>query len=148
MYVYTCITIHMHRDPFDSIWSEFQRIVSKSHVGSISSISFDEKVWNYNAEMLSTEYLNMLSVQYRDIEKNFNFNDYIYVKYEDLKNEKNNIEVRKIEIVYQFFLHVFYFSDFFCIILVCATIVCGFDMFFCCFFCHFLLACLLRLLSS
>ena len=47
------------RDPFDSIWSEYQRRLSTSHVGAIPKKNFDWVRWIVNAGYLSYQYLEM-----------------------------------------------------------------------------------------
>eukprot|EP00981_Chlorochromonas_danica_P010899 scaffold3532_cov182-Ochromonas_danica.AAC.2 len=80
------------RDPFDSIWSEFQRRVSKSHVGGILRQEFDWRRWQANAASLSHYYFKMWAVEHAGIERVFKLEDYIYVKYEDLKHPKRRLK--------------------------------------------------------
>ena len=47
------------RDPYDSIWSEFQRRVTQSHVEGILKNFFDWNRWQANAASLSHEYNDM-----------------------------------------------------------------------------------------
>jgi hypothetical protein len=44
------------RDPFDSIWSEYQRRVSHSHVDGIPKKGFDWHRWQANAAAMSHSY--------------------------------------------------------------------------------------------
>jgi hypothetical protein len=99
------------RDPYDAIWSEFQRIVTKSHVGGIDKKTFDQSKWQHNVATLSGDY-NQMWVQYTTIERTYDKKDILYVKYEDLKNEKTRIsEMQKLadflEILVCMCLHVF-----------------------------------------
>lgn len=57
------------RDPFDSIWSEYQRRVSSNHVGTISKVEFDWVRWIVNAGYLSYQYLRMWDEHYAYIFK-------------------------------------------------------------------------------
>lgn len=59
------------RNPFDSIWSEFQRRVSKSHVSGINRIGFDWHRWQANACSLSHMYFQMWNAHHAGIEKHF-----------------------------------------------------------------------------
>eukprot|EP00607_Mallomonas_marina_P000913 CAMPEP_0182438322 /NCGR_PEP_ID=MMETSP1167-20130531/85677_1 /TAXON_ID=2988 /ORGANISM="Mallomonas Sp, Strain CCMP3275" /LENGTH=423 /DNA_ID=CAMNT_0024631617 /DNA_START=1134 /DNA_END=2405 /DNA_ORIENTATION=- len=59
------------RNPYDTIWSEFQRIMTTSHVGLVSSIDFDWSNWATKALQLAHLYFDMLRVQYATILKRF-----------------------------------------------------------------------------
>lgn len=52
------------RNPYDSIWSEYQRLLSGSHVKGIKAQSFDWNRWHANVADLSHAYHNMLSKDY------------------------------------------------------------------------------------
>jgi len=82
------------RNPFDSIWSEFQRRVSKSHVGGIDTKAFDWSQWQAHAASLASDYKQMWTVQYTGIEHPSGYakEDIIYIKYEDLKNETTRVQ--------------------------------------------------------
>ena len=52
------------RNPYDSIWSEYQRLVSRSHVEGVQKANFDWSRWHANAADLSHAYHRMLSNDY------------------------------------------------------------------------------------
>ncbi len=57
------------RDPYDSIWSEFQRRMSDSHVGGIPHDVFDVILWLSHVCNLANRYLEMWSNQYKVLEQ-------------------------------------------------------------------------------
>jgi hypothetical protein len=77
------------RDPFDSIWSEFQRRVSQSHVAGIPKDSFSWHRWQANAMNLAHAYFDMWKLDHEVIERQLPSSSYLYVKYEDLKDKGN-----------------------------------------------------------
>jgi hypothetical protein len=79
------------RDPYDSIWSEYQRRLSKSHVDGIVRSGFSWQRWQANAASLAHYYYDMWAVEHAGIERMFQIDDYIYVKYEDLKDEHHRL---------------------------------------------------------
>jgi len=79
------------RDPFDSIWSEFQRRVSQSHVSGIPKESFSWARWQANAAALSHLYDEMWKRHHVAMEKHWSLNNVLYVKYEDLKNKQTRV---------------------------------------------------------
>ena len=85
------------RDPYYSIWSEFERACSKSHVGGILKKDFNENKWKEAAMHLSHQYQNMWAVQYADMEENFAKKDILYIEYDELKNKETRVEtLRKV----------------------------------------------------
>lgn len=52
------------RNPYDAIWSEYQRLLSGSHVNGIKAESFDWNRWHANCADLSHAYHSMLSHDY------------------------------------------------------------------------------------
>jgi hypothetical protein len=79
------------RDPFDSIWSEYQRRITQSHVGGVLKANFDWPRWQANAAALSHQYHLMWAVHHAGIEKHFAPKDILYLKYEDLKNRATRV---------------------------------------------------------
>jgi hypothetical protein len=79
------------RDPFDSIWSEYQRRLTQSHVHGIKRFNFDWSRWQANAASLSNNYAQMWKQQYMGIEKKFKKYDILYIKYEDLKRKSTRV---------------------------------------------------------
>jgi hypothetical protein len=80
------------RDPFDSIWSEFQRRVSQSHVQGIPKETFSWARWQANAANLAHAYNDMWSLDHELIERQLGKDGFLYVKYEDLKNKEKRVE--------------------------------------------------------
>ncbi len=79
------------RDPFDSIWSEYQRRVSQSHVSGVLKEGFNWHRWQANAANLAHAYLDMWKLDHDLIERQSTSKDYLYIKYEDLKNKANRV---------------------------------------------------------
>lgn len=94
------------RDPYDSIWSEYQRRVSKSHVDGILKGSFDWKRWQANAASMAHYYHEMWAVEHAGIERSFQPEDYIYVKYEHLKDPSTRIGTLKAIIDFLRYKHI------------------------------------------
>ena len=87
------------RNPYDSIWSEYQRSLFLDHVGVVSRTSFNRKHWEQAAMNLARDYAIMGKTHYAELEKRFSANDYIYVRYEDLLHQTRRYdELRKIAI--------------------------------------------------
>ena len=80
------------RNPFDSIWSEYQRRLTQSHVGGIKKRGFDWPRWQANAAALSNAYHQMWAVHHAGIERHFAERDYLYVRYEDLRDKQRRVE--------------------------------------------------------
>lgn len=80
------------RDPYDSIWSEFQRRITQSHVGGVLKANFNWPRWQANAAALSHAYNLMWAVHHAGIEKHFAEKDILYLKYEDLKNKATRVD--------------------------------------------------------
>lgn len=83
------------RDPFDSIWSEFQRRVTQSHVQGIPKDTFNWPRWQANAASLSHEYLKMWETHHSAMERHWKAENVLYVKYEDLKNKQTRVATLK-----------------------------------------------------
>ena len=79
------------RNPFDSIWSEYQRRVTQSHVDGIRKVGFDWPRWQANAASMSTSYKNMWRYHYLGIEEAYKPQDVLYVRYEDLKDKAKRV---------------------------------------------------------
>ena len=73
------------RDPFDSIWSEYQRRVTQNHVLGINNDNFDWYRWTANAANLATGYYEMWAYHYAAIERKLRQKDILFLRYEDLK---------------------------------------------------------------
>lgn len=79
------------RDPYDSIWSEFQRRLTQSHVAGIPTSYFDWYRWQANAANLAYKYWEMWQLQYTAIEQELPRENVLYIKYEDLKNKDTRV---------------------------------------------------------
>lgn len=79
------------RDPFDSIWSEFQRRLTQSHVAGIPSSYFDWFRWQANAANMAYKYWEMWQMQYTAIERELPRENVLYIKYEDLKDKDTRV---------------------------------------------------------
>jgi len=80
------------RNPFDSIWSEYQRRLTQSHVEGVRRKNFDWSRWQANAAAMSNSYHKMWSVQYAGIEAAFEKQNILYIRYEDLKDKSKRVE--------------------------------------------------------
>lgn len=91
------------RDPFDSIWSEFQRRITQSHVSGIRQDRFNWPRWQANAASLSHAYFDMWEIEHMGIERQLKPQDILYIRYEDLRNKKTRVEaMRKIAVFLRF----------------------------------------------
>ncbi len=79
------------RDPFDSIWSEYQRRVSQSHVAGIPKANFNWHRWQANAANLAHAYYDMWQLDHSLMERQLQRDGIIYLKYEDLKNKVTRV---------------------------------------------------------
>lgn len=80
------------RNPFDSIWSEYQRRLTQSHTDGVHRNGFDWTRWQANAATLSHLYYEMNNRHYATIFKKLSKNNILVVKYEDLYNKTTRIE--------------------------------------------------------
>jgi Sulfotransferase domain len=74
------------RNPYDAIWSEYERRRSKSHSEGVLRSAFNRVTWLTHVRRFSSEYLTVWLDNYHFIENSLNDYDYLYVKYEDLRN--------------------------------------------------------------
>lgn len=79
------------RDPFDSIWSEYQRRLTQSHVSGIPTSYFDWFRWQANAANMAYRYWEMWKLHYTAIETQLPRENVLYIKYEDLKNKEKRV---------------------------------------------------------
>jgi hypothetical protein len=84
-------SVFLVRDPFDSIWSEYQRRFAKSHVGNIYRNEFDYTGWRANAASLSHFYAQMWT-HYTGMIRDYGRHNILFLKYEDLKNPNTRVE--------------------------------------------------------
>ena len=84
--------VMLYRNPFDAIWSDFQRqaSLSNNHTGVIPLSKFSSlvkrKMWWRRSKMMALSYASMLEVQYPGIEQYYSETEYMYIRYEDLLN--------------------------------------------------------------
>lgn len=91
------------RDPFDSIWSEFQRRITQSHVSGVRKNRFNWHRWQANAASLAHAYFDMWEIEHMGIERQLKPEDILYIRYEDLKNKEKRVEaMRKIAVFLRF----------------------------------------------
>lgn len=103
------------RDPFDSIWSEYQRRKTQSHVGKIQRSKFSKEDWVKNAESLALQFKKMWFTSYRKFieqhpnpnqnpnqnqNQNTNTDDealaqmaYIVPRYEEMKDDRTKFDI-------------------------------------------------------
>jgi hypothetical protein len=80
------------RNPYDAIWSEHQRRLTKSHTGSLEEYSFDWGAWFYNANELSGSYQAMVDYDYSMAESTFGSDGILYIRYEDLLDKGKRLQ--------------------------------------------------------
>ena len=107
--------IWLIRDPFESIWSEYQRRFVQitelpkdidhklnSHVKGINVNDFDFQSWYVHAADLAHKYLRMW-VDYGDMKSSYGAHNILVIRYENLKNDTRKIaELQRISE----FLHI------------------------------------------
>jgi len=81
--------VMLYRNPFDAIWSDFQRQVSEhsnNHTGVIPLVKFTslEPHWKRFSLQMSHQYASMIERQYPGIERMYPENEYMYIRYEDM----------------------------------------------------------------
>ena len=80
--------ILMVRNPFDAIWSEFQRRFKKgNHVSGISRSNFPWKLWVVNAAWLSYRFREMVQVHYTAVRELCGAAGVVEVSYEELRDK-------------------------------------------------------------
>jgi hypothetical protein len=81
------------RNPYDAIWSDHNRKITKSHVGKIKKNNFDRKVWVKNALRLAYKYEAMWSKSYDPFTQNKDPDQFLIIKYEDLVNPDLQLDI-------------------------------------------------------
>ena len=89
------------RNPFEAIFSEFQRRILKSHTEKIGkeNLKFEWNVWMEHASELSHQYVEM-SMHYTDMIRAYGKENVMYVRYEDLIQPK--IRLKRLSSLYTF----------------------------------------------
>jgi hypothetical protein len=81
------------RNPYDSIWSDYQRYVTESHVGKILLSEYNHSKYIPYVKLLSTKYMEMVEFDYPDIIEDFGNDDIFFTKYEDLINPSKQLTI-------------------------------------------------------
>jgi hypothetical protein len=87
------------RNPFDAIWSDHNRKITRSHVGKILEKDFDRKAWVMNAKRLAYKYEEMWALSYLPFMKKHP-DGYILIQYEDLVNP--TVQLKLLETIMNF----------------------------------------------
>jgi len=83
----------MLRNPYDAIWSEFQRRFKKGdHVSGIERKGFPWDLWKANAAWLAYRYREMLQVHYGAVKHHCVEGGYVQVMYEELRDPSTRRE--------------------------------------------------------
>jgi hypothetical protein len=90
------------RNPYDAIWSDHNRKITRSHVGKILEKDFKKKEWVINAKRLANKYKIMWTESYTPFMKQYP-NGYLIIKYEDLMNP--DLQIGLLEKIMQFMGH-------------------------------------------
>ena len=87
--------IFLIRNPFDAIWSEFQRKkTGGSHTKGLKRSLRLMELWHKVSDDLAQKYVDMMSIDYNEFSK---VAETIIVKYEDLKNQNTALfELKRI----------------------------------------------------
>ena len=95
----TCKTIHdfdkaiiVIRNPYDAIWSDHNRKITRNHIGKIKKNKFRYKLWEKNALRLAFAYENMWKESYDPFIEKVGPDKYVIVKYEDLMSSATQME--------------------------------------------------------
>lgn len=84
--------IFLIRDPYDSIWSEYQLIVSGQHIGGIRVDAFNWKDWIDKAIHMSNKVNDMWGTQYKYLEQTLPKEDIMLTQYEHLKDPNKRFD--------------------------------------------------------
>jgi hypothetical protein len=81
------------RNPYNAIWSDHNRKVTRSHIGKIKMNDFNRKDWVKNALRLSYKYQAMWSKSYDPFMQSKAADQYLIVKFEDLINPELQLDI-------------------------------------------------------
>lgn len=81
------------RNPYDAIWSDHNRKITRSHIGKIKRSNFDRKEWVKNSQRLAYKYADMWSKSYDPFMKERGSDQYLVVKFEDLINPELQLDI-------------------------------------------------------
>lgn len=95
-----CKTIHhfdkaimVIRNPYDAIWSDHNRKITRSHVGKIKKNQFNRKTWVLNAQRLAHKYNAMWTHSYDPFIRAKNTKQHLIIKYEDMINPELQLNI-------------------------------------------------------
>lgn len=77
----------LYRNPYDAIWSDYQRRYTDSHNGKILIRDFDNSTWYMTSTMLAKQYAEMW-VHFTDMTTHLGSENVLTVAYEDLKSDE------------------------------------------------------------
>ena len=78
------------RNPFDAIFSDYNRLITRSHVGKIKKVDFNRTTWEANAKRYALLYKDMWRLSYEPFMQRYP-QGYVLVRYEDLFNKELRI---------------------------------------------------------
>jgi hypothetical protein len=81
------------RNPYDAIWSEYERSRTGSHTGRITEEMFDRSHFLFFADLWARQYNNMMKYDYVEVEKSFGSYGTLYVRYEDIIKKENQVKI-------------------------------------------------------
>ena len=85
------------RNPFDFIWSEYQRRETSSHTGQIPRSDFNANKFKENALELADKYVHAQTIHYKLLRQTYAEKDVIIVRFEALAGHLSRItELRRI----------------------------------------------------
>ena len=84
--IYVHKALLLHRNPYDAIWSDYQRRYTDSHNGKILIRDFDNSTWYTTSTKLAKQYAEMW-VHFTDMTKHLENKNTMTVTYEDLKSD-------------------------------------------------------------
>lgn len=74
------------RNPFDSIWAEYQRVAASSHVKGIPRDQFDWSMWQMTAASLAHEYVALWEEHYALLLQKWKTDNIFILRYEHLRD--------------------------------------------------------------
>ena len=84
------------RNPYDAIWSEYQRRVTNSHTGHIKKAEYDEKHFMSDAVELAGQYVNTYAIHYKSLKEKFYKNNILYIRFENFSTKHPNSKRRQV----------------------------------------------------
>jgi hypothetical protein len=83
------------RNPYDAIWSDYLRRISRSHAGGIPISQFQQEhaKWKEISLTLAKEFSKSVSEEFGFVEKTLPISDRMVIRYEDLRNSSLQVAV-------------------------------------------------------